>query len=196
VRRKIKPLLTFVQDTREQTPFSFAAPVRASDFEDGGTITMGLGEGDYSVMIGDSEMGECLPIRIERKNLGDLFMCCGSERDRFVRELERLTVYQQRDLVVEATANQILAGYERSRIPGRSVMASLACWRVQYGLAIWFGENHRRAGGLTQRILEEFAFHFAAGGAGGIQPILPADRGRGEAPLSGDTVRVDAAGET
>jgi DNA excision repair protein ERCC-4 len=191
--RRPKPLLTFVQDSREQNPFTFGAPVR-SEFADGGSVVEGLESGDYSVRLDD----ELLSIRIERKSLGDLFGCCGFERDRFVRELERLTAYDQRDLVIEATANHILTGYERSRIPGRSVMASLACWRVQFGLAVWFGENHRRAGGLTQRILEEFAIHYYRNiqEAECGEPVVRPDSGGSDPAMPSDSVRLDAGGKT
>lgn len=156
--RRPKPLLTYIVDSREQTPFTFGAPVR-SEFADGGSAVEGLSEGDYSCRLD----GELLSIRIERKELGDLFGVCGNGRERFVRELERLTAYEYRAIVIESPANNILAGYERSRIPGRGVMASLCCWSVQYQIPVWFADGrqpHQRAGGITQRLLEEFAFHY------------------------------------
>lgn len=160
--RKVKPLLTYIIDSREQTPFSFGEPVRP-EFADGGSAVEGLSEGDYSVRLD----GELLSIRIERKNLGDLFGVCGNGRERFVRELERLTAYEYRAIVIEAPAHQILSGYERSRIPGRGVMASLCCWSVQFQIPVWFADGrqpHQRAAGITQRLLEEFAIHYYRGG--------------------------------
>lgn len=153
--RPIKPTLTLIADTREQRPFSFAACSRR-EFVDGGTKIIGLSEGDYSACIDE---GDPLSIRIERKAHGDIVQCCGWERDRFVRELDRLTQYEYRAVVIEASADQILKGYERSQISGKSVMASLLCWSVSYNLPIFFGETHARAGGITQRLLTEFAVH-------------------------------------
>jgi DNA excision repair protein ERCC-4 len=155
VPRKVKPLLTFIQDTREQRAFNFGAVTRR-EFADGGTRIEGLSEGDYSCAIDD---GDALSIRIERKSHGDVTMCCGWERERFVRELERLTQYEYRAIVIEASADDILKGYERSSIPGKSVMASLLCWSVSFNLPIFFGETHPRAGGIAQRLLTEFAVH-------------------------------------
>jgi ERCC4-type nuclease len=160
------------------------------EFADGGSAIEGLDAGDYSVRLD----GELLSIRIERKNLGDLFGVCGNGRDRFVRELERLTAYEYRAIVIEAPASQILSGYERSRIPGRGVMASLCCWSVQYQIPVWFGETHRRAAGITARLLEEFAIHYyrqiraSEAGSDAEQSVFPTDRGRGQAPIPGDTV--------
>lgn len=153
--RKVKPLLTLIADSREQRPFTFGATIRR-EFADGGTKVMGLSEGDYSCCIDD---GEPLSIRVERKSHGDIVQCCGWERDRFVRELERLTQYEYRAVVIEASADTILKGYERSSILGKSVMASLLCWSVSYQLPVFFGETHSRAGGMTQRLLTEFAVH-------------------------------------
>lgn len=122
----------------------------------------GLGEGDYSVKLD----GELLSIRIERKSLGDLFGVCGYGRERFVRELERLTAFEYRAIVVEGSADQILKGYERSRVPGRSVMASLCCWSVQFGLSVWFADGrqpHARGAGITARLLDEHAIHWWRG---------------------------------
>lgn len=161
--RKLKPPVTFLIDSREQHAFTFAAPVRA-ELADGGSRIFMLKEGDYSVSLGDPDYlasgePEPLSIRIERKEIGDLFNCCGWERDRFVRELERLTQYDYRAIVVEASAGDILKGYERSKVPGKGVMASLLCWSVSYQLGVFFGETHRRAGGICQRLLEEYAVH-------------------------------------
>ena len=155
MKRLPKPLLTFIQDTREQSPFSFGAPVRR-EFTDGGTRIATMEAGDYSVCI---DGGEPLSVAIERKSLGDFFGVCGYGRERFERELERLTQYEYRAIVIEASADGVLRGFERSQISGRSAMASALCWSVRWNIPVFFGENHRRAGGITQRLLEEFAVH-------------------------------------
>ncbi len=158
--RKLKPLITFIQDTREQAPFHFAAPVRR-EFADGGTRVATLNAGDYSVCLDDSEI---LSVAIERKSLGDFYGVCGWGRERFERELERLTQYDYRAIIIEASADAVLRGFERSQITGRSAMASLCCWSVRFGIPVWFGETHRRAGGMCQRLLEEFAVHHLRAG--------------------------------
>jgi hypothetical protein len=197
--RKVKPLLTYIIDSREQHAFSFGEPVRP-EFADGGSAVEGLSEGDYGVRLD----GDLLSIRIERKNLGDLFGVCGNGRDRFVRELERLTAFEYRAIVIEAPAHQILSGYERSRIPGRGVMASLCCWSVQFQIPVWFADGrqpHARAGGITQRLLEEFAIHYyrnlqaSEAGRDGVTVVRPNPSGS-ETTIPDDTVPVDAGGET
>lgn len=153
--RVVKPALAFIVDSRENTPFRFGPPVR-KEFRDGGTVVRGLSEGDYSVCI---DSGAPLSIRIERKSHVDLLTCVGRERDRFERELERLVQYDRKAIIIEASADDILRGHERSQVSPRAAMASLCCWYSRFGVAFIFGESHRRAGGIAQRILEETAAH-------------------------------------
>lgn len=156
MRRPPKPALAFLVDSREQNPFCFGPPVR-KEFRDGGTLVRGLSEGDYSVCI---DSGAPLSIRLERKTHTDLLGCVGRERGRFEAELERLIQYDRKAIIIEASADDILRGHERSQVSPRAAMASLVCWSVRYDIAIWFGENHRRAGGIAQRILEEYVLHY------------------------------------
>ena len=151
--KKYRPHLTFVQDSREQWPFTFGALLRPAIFQGGGTEVRGLGEADYGVEVD----GELLPIRIERKSHGDLAGVCGFGRERFERELERLRLYEYAGLIVEASLDDILRGYERSRIPGRTVAASLIAWGIRYRLHVWLAESHRRGAAVCQRILEQAA---------------------------------------
>jgi hypothetical protein len=158
VKRKRKPrrLITFVIDSREQLPFEFTAPKRR-EFEDGGVIVDGLKEGDYSVCI---DGGSPLPVRLERKSEGDLFGVCGFGRDRFERELERLRQYDYRALVIECSASEILRGFDRSQIPGKTVLASVLAWSVQFDLHVFFAGNRTMARAITQRVLEQYAIEF------------------------------------
>ena len=156
--KKYRPRLTFVQDSREQCAFSFGALLRPAIFQGGGTEIETLGEGDYSVrLVVEDGQSDLLPIRIERKSHGDLAGVCGFGRERFERELERLRAYEYAGLIVEASLDDILRGYERSRIPGRTVAASLIAWGIRYRLHVWLAETHRRGAAVCQRILEQAA---------------------------------------
>lgn len=171
--KKYKPTLTFVQDSRERNAFRFGALLRNDMFQGGDTVVRAIvqgftclsekpqrdddstraGHGDYTVAVDDL----VLPIRLERKELGDFYGVCGYSRDRFERELEQLRQFDYRGLIIEASLDKVMAGYERSRISGRAATASAIAWGVRYGLFVWFGETHRRSAGLCQRILEQFA---------------------------------------
>ena len=151
--RKIKPLYTVVIDSREQAPYAFGKPHRR-ELADGGTIVSGLGEGDYAPMLD----GELLPARIERKSLGDLYGVVGHGRERFEAELERLRPFRSW-LVIEATCEQVRAGYERSRISGEAAFASVLCWSVKHGIAPIFAGSWKMGNAVCARILEEVALH-------------------------------------
>lgn len=155
-RRKSKPLIIWLVDSREQLPFDFTPPKRR-EFADGGALVVGLKEGDYSVAV---DSAEPLSVRIERKSQGDLFGVCGFGRERFERELERLRQYDYRALVIECSASEIFRGFERSQIPGKTVLASVLAWSVQYGLNVFFAGGRSMARAITQRLLEQVAIEF------------------------------------
>lgn len=88
------PRMCVVQDTREQTPWTFSA---ACDVE-----VRKLDYGDYSVSGFESRWA------IERKSLCDFVGSITTGRDRFLRELSALRRYEQACVVVEATLDDVL----------------------------------------------------------------------------------------
>ena len=171
--RKERPLFTVIIDTREQAAYRFGAPHRR-ELEDGGVIVSGLEEGDYGCMLD----GELLPVRIERKSLSDLYGVVGNGRGRFAGdrkdgmyrdseesgvwkpcELERLRKFKSY-LVIEATADQVRAGFERSKISGEAAFASVICWACKYNISPIFAGSWRTGNAICTRLLEEFAIHY------------------------------------
>lgn len=120
-------------------------------------MVLGLKEGDYSVALDGAQP---LPVRLERKSEGDLFGVCGFGRERFERELERLRQYDYRALVIESSASEILRGYDRSQIPGKTVLASVLAWSIQYGVHVIFAGSRSMARAISQRLLEQYAIDF------------------------------------
>jgi hypothetical protein len=76
--------------------------------------------------------------------------------ERLIREFERLRQYDYKALVIEASLDQVLRGYDRPKFRD-AVAASLASWSVDFNLHVWLCETHRRAAGFTQRLIEEYA---------------------------------------
>ena len=111
-----------------------------------------LTTGDYSVR------GLTHVIALERKSLPDLLACCGRERERFDREIQRLLAYPVRSLVVEATWPDIEAGKWRSKLTTRQVGASLISWMVR-GVPVVMAGNHDRAGIIVAAMLRRAAIH-------------------------------------
>jgi len=129
--------LTAIVDTREQLPVDLS-PMRVEP----GT----LATGDYSVRGLESI------VAVERKSLGDLLSCIGTERERFDREVQRLLAYPCRALVVEATWAHIEGGGWRSQITPAAALGSLLGW-IAMGLPVVMAGDHERAGRYIGRIL-------------------------------------------
>ncbi|MCH9033809.1 MAG: hypothetical protein IID42_04820 [Planctomycetes bacterium] len=135
---KIEPVI--LVDSREKRPFIF---------ENLPTEVGTLDTGDYSVA------GLTHLIAVERKSLPDLLACCGRDRSRFKRELQRLKAYPFRLLVIETTAAELEAGDWRSKLKPSHVIGSLAAWQVQYSLPVWFGGDHAACGRFAERFLHQ-----------------------------------------
>jgi ERCC4-type nuclease len=132
-----------IVDTREQTPLDLPR-IRTES----GTLTTG----DYSVR------GLEHVVAVERKSLDDLVACCGRERDRFDREVQRLLAYPVRALVVEAYWTDIEASNWRGKLTTRQVGSSLISWLVR-GLPVVMAGDRERAGRIVSAILRRAAIH-------------------------------------
>lgn len=102
--------------------------------------------GDYQLLGGEHL------IRIERKSLSDLVACCGVERERFERELERMPAFPARILMVEASWEDIEAGEWRSKIKPAAVEASLLSW-IGQGISVVMAGDRRGTEKFATRIL-------------------------------------------
>ena len=149
---------TIIIDSREQLPFVFANLP-----SEPGT----LDTGDYSIR------GLEHRVTVERKSLEDLLACCGRDRDRFKRELQRLRAYRFRLLVVEASAADLEAGEWRSKLQPVHVMGTLAAWTGQYELPIWLAGNHSAGGLFVERFLFQAARRVAMENSASVAHLAP-----------------------
>ena len=131
IRKNCAPPAVII-DTREQTPLSFPPDVR--------TVRDRLKTGDYSI-IGYEDR-----FTVERKTLSDLVRTVIHERERFVRELERMASFDFRRLLVVAPYAKVVRGpYRFSGAHPRAIVASLAAWEVRYGVPVVFAANEYEA---------------------------------------------------
>lgn len=98
-----------VIDTREQKPFGFDG-LRCDVADGGGPLTVPtvrgtLKSGDYSLL------GYETAVAVERKSLDDLYGTLGQGRERFERELVRLSSYRFAAVVIEGDWRAILGTY-------------------------------------------------------------------------------------
>jgi DNA excision repair protein ERCC-4 len=159
-----KPVMcpfTVIVDTREQSPYQFRTFKADSKHKTPSGIprplfipveTATLKTADYSIKGYESE------IAIERKSLTDLFGTLGSGRERFIRELERLSEFTVAHVVIEADWKTILESPpERTKLSPKSVFRSINAWEQQFPTIHWqFMWIRAIAEHKTFRILERF----------------------------------------
>ena len=134
-------------DSRER------APLRFSDAVETETVTLPVG--DYSLA------GYTDTIALERKRLGELATCCGTDRERFIDQIERLRSYPIRALIVEADMDGILGNAYRSEIHPLSVLGTLIKFAVDWQVPIWLAGDARNAALLVERMMLRHARHAA-----------------------------------
>lgn len=147
---------TILIDQREKLPYSFA-DIRADAKQKNAPITIRsqsghLPSGDYSIE------GFTDRVAVERKSLDDLYGTLGQNRDRFVRELERLAEMDVAWVVIEAEWSEILGSPPpRSELNPKTIVRSVQAWMVRYPRLHWVCVPGRDFGEvMTFRLLERF----------------------------------------
>lgn len=145
-----------IVDSREQAPYSFSGFV--SDAKDGRrplivrTKVQGLTTADYSIEGFEDH------VAVERKSLEDLYGTIGAGRDRFERELQRLSELKVAHVVIEATWPQIVGSPpKRTKLPPKTVFRSINAWEQRYPTIHFHAMGSRvLCEHKTFRILERF----------------------------------------
>ena len=137
--------MRIVGDSREPCPFLFAkyeAEVERA----------GLPTADYSLPGFEDRVG------IERKELGDLVNCLmGANRERFERELRRLSAYDLKAVVIEASMRDVADGLYRSEMKPHAVLQSVLTFQVRYGVPFLFCGDRAGAEYTTFWLLAKYA---------------------------------------
>jgi ERCC4-type nuclease len=117
-------------DTREQSPLRF---------ENVPSERATLPVGDYGIR-GFSDW-ENPAFIVERKNLEDLCRSLGTDRERFLREIEKMRGFRFRGLVIEAVEDQVHLHQYRSLISPSAILSTLDALSVRAGLHVfWCGD--------------------------------------------------------
>ena len=123
-----------VEDTREQNGLFSRKPPK------GLTITRRkLDVGDYSILGFENS------ITIERKNVTDLYMSLGKERDNFSRRIEKMAGMERAYLLVEGNEDDVLSFQPFSQLHPNVVRSSLASIEVKTPVKVHFGFPRREA---------------------------------------------------
>lgn len=153
-KRRFEPApFEIIVDTREQRPFSFAGiRHRSGRLIVPRIVKTTLKSGDYSIVGFENQ------IAIERKSISDLFSSVGSSRERFVKELRRLSAFRFAAIVVEADYGEIANDPPPyTKMSPDSVINSLLAWQVRYGVHVVPMPDRRRAEEATFVLLRTFA---------------------------------------
>lgn len=133
-----KPQPIIVIDTREGTPYCFA---------DIPTITKTLPAGDYSLLFFEKE------IAIERKTLEDFVHTVIHDRERFIREMEKLQTYKCACVIIECELTDIARHEYTSKAHPNSIFGSAIALYVDYGIPVFYGGNRFQAEIMCKGIL-------------------------------------------
>ncbi len=128
-----------ISDTREQQPYKF--PEATED---------ALETGDYSIRGLEDQ------VAVERKTRNDLLGCIGQDRERFERELERLSEFDLAVVMVECNFRDMLNLPTWSELHEPQVFGSILSWTAKYGVVFFFAGSRKVGEKATEKILEKF----------------------------------------
>ncbi len=126
-------------DTREQKPYRFPR-----------SEVKTLPTGDYSIVGLEDQ------VAVERKTKEDAYASLGQERERFERELRRLSALDYAAIVVETTLPDFLKAPAFSRMNPKAAANSIIAWSVKYRVCVFFAGDRAHGNALTQRLLEKY----------------------------------------
>jgi ERCC4-type nuclease len=139
-------------DSREQLPYTFTGLDVIVP-----TAIAGLPTGDYSIQDHESE------IAIERKSLADLYGSMTWGRERFEREVERLSELPGfAAVIIEATWPQIADPLSfdpawKNKTKPKTIVNTITAWAIRYPRVQWWPVGSRRDCEVTTfRLLSRF----------------------------------------
>jgi len=122
-----------IQDTREQEPFKFNR-----------AIVQGLPFGDYTIVHnGKNYINE---IVCERKgSVSEIYALTGKERDRFERELQKMTVSRRRFVLCEFDYLELVQNPPPGILEPQSVYGTIISFWTRYNIPFFFMGNRANA---------------------------------------------------
>jgi ERCC4-type nuclease len=146
---------TVVVDTREQAPYRFQGFKSDAKHKNRPlvipTVRKALKTGDYSIEGFEDQ------VAVERKEFGDFYNCCGQDRERFQKQLERLNEIPVSAIVIEASFNAVITGHPQSKLNPKTVSPSVIAWQQRLpAIHWWFLWSRRLAEITTFGILERW----------------------------------------
>lgn len=131
------PKPTVIVDTREQAPFNFARFPNWIAGDRRGTLPVA----DYTIDGMEDR------VALERKSLEDLIHCLAHDRLRFFRMCEKMTAFQWRAIIIEATYEDIKSdyaplGFVQAAHPN-GISGSLDALEVKFGIPVIYTSRYK-----------------------------------------------------
>lgn len=140
--------LTIVADSREQAPFHFDG----AGYDGVSVVTKKLEVGDYSV-LGLEDVVAC-----ERKSMNDLAFCLGTDRPRFIRQLQRGRSLESYCVVVEGSWHDLASGsYSARGLHPHAACQSVASFVSRLHVPFMFAGSRTAAEYVCWSFLRQFA---------------------------------------
>ena len=133
-------MITIIADTREQLPYAFESRWAV-------TIRRALPAGDYSVEGWETS------VAVERKTLEDFVHSVIRDRERFKKELAKLSEYPHACVVVEASLTDVLLVRYSSGAHPNSVFGAVVSICIDHGVPVYFCGDRQTARRFTQEFL-------------------------------------------
>ena len=147
--------MTIIVDTREQNPY-FYDKQGNPDF-DMIIKSTGLKTGDYSIENFSDPDQHPQTICVERKNPDDLFQSMGRDRDRFTREIARMSRFTFPALVIEIDYGGIFVDPPPlTRMSPKSVFRSIITFTQRYRIHCFPCPGRQFAERTTYLLLRRF----------------------------------------
>lgn len=138
--------MVIIRDTREQNGYDFSCLSPRPEVK-----VATLTTGDYSLEGLEAQ------VTVERKSLTDAFGTFGGQRERFIRELERMATYKYAAVVIEADWPTIYNFPPPfSELHPKSIRGSVIAWNIRHGVTFWTMPDRYWAELWTYYLLERF----------------------------------------
>jgi ERCC4-type nuclease len=128
--------ITIAIDTREQLEYSFSIP----------SIRKKLDAGDYSLVGFENR------IAVERKTLDDFVNTVIKQRERFYRELKKLSKMESSCVVVESNLRDILDARYKAGVHPNAVIGAITSIIVDFHVPVYFCSDRQ----VTCRFVQDF----------------------------------------
>lgn len=146
-KKRVAPWVTIV-DTREQSPFAFMS---IDDVDEVPVEYRALKTGDYSIAGMESR------VSIERKSVSDFYHSIGEDRERFEREMVRLSEMEFAAVVIEGDWKELLVDRPSNiRMHAKSASHTILSWSIRYGVHFFPCAGRRHAELTTFHLLRHF----------------------------------------